>query len=82
MLGDIHGLVDVPTKHHPTTWDISSPTDICSGDVKPIPKKVDLPTTDIYQPIIPSPVHTKHPSRNHVFLSGISTFHWDHLGGV
>ena len=29
----------VPIKHHPTIGDISSPTDICFGDVKPIPKK-------------------------------------------
>ena len=33
--------------------------------------------------LIPSPVHTKHTlKRNHGFLSGIPTFHWDHLGGV
>ena len=35
----IIGLVNVPIKHHPTIGDISSPTDICFGDVKPIPKK-------------------------------------------
>ena len=37
------GLVNVPIKHHPTIGVISSPTDICFGDVKQIPKKGHLP---------------------------------------
>ena len=32
-------LVNVLIEHHPTIGDISSPTDICFGDVKQIPKK-------------------------------------------
>ena len=38
------GLVNVLIKHHPTIGDISSPTDICFGDVKEIPKKGHLLT--------------------------------------
>ena len=37
-------MVNVPTKHHPTSEDISSPTDIWFGDVQKIPKKGHLPT--------------------------------------
>ena len=40
FMGFVHQeLVNVPTEHHPTIVDISSPTDISFGNVKQIPKK-------------------------------------------
>ena len=38
------GLVNVPIKHHPTIGDISSPTDICFGDVQHPQKIPSIPT--------------------------------------
>ena len=43
------GLVNVPVEHHPTVGHISSPTNICFGDVK------QIPNDRIYRDIFTSP---------------------------
>ena len=58
------GLVNVPIKHHPTIGNVESPTDICFGDVKQIPKKGHLhqPLPWIYLDIVDYKIY---PTKSH-----------------